>query len=133
MTELMENAIDELVKENKFLKQIARIMCTTYAIDNSVLFRVIKEIRFGTMVPNHLIKCDETTEYLDYEDILKQVKNPSTCDRVYNYKEYSNLPENCLLYTVENIVHNGDLTFIYGYLDQETKTLVRYDYDMKKM
>ena len=62
METTLELEMNHLEKENTFLKQIVRIMSTTY-FDNSVWFRVQKDLPFGNIIPTHYIKCDENTEY----------------------------------------------------------------------
>ncbi len=122
----MDTIVQELTEERKFLKKLVKILLRCDWFDMSIRFRVRKDN------PYDYSKCDETTEYLDYEDIIKMFNNPYYHDKVYNYKEYSNLPQNCVLYTLDNVVHNGNLKYIYGYLDEKTKSFVKYEYDLTK-
>ena len=120
--------IEELENDNKFLKKLVRLLHKGDAYDASIHFRVPKKTY--PYVIN--VKCDETTEYMDYEDIISN-SNQHYANKIYNYKEYSNLPQNCVLHTLENVVHNGTLTYIYGYLDKETKTFIKHEYDLTKI
>ncbi len=121
--EKQEKTISELKKETKFLLKFAKL--AVGRDDETVQFR----IGVNDFANIYGIRRGENIEYLDCEDIKKMI-NPRAHNKVYNHKEYSNLPEKSPLYTLDNIVHNGRLTHIYGYLDKKTKTFVKYEYKL---
>ncbi len=123
LVDTRDNMVECLIEEKNFLKYLLKLTIRNGFFDSIVAMRVPKDDPY-----NHKFKCDQYTEYLDFES----TKNlyPTFSKKVYNYKEYSNLPKNCVLYTLDNVVHNGNLTHIYGYLDEENKTFVEFEYNL---
>ncbi len=123
LIETQNDMVECLFEEKNFLKYLLKLTIRNGLFDSIVAFRVAKEDPF-----DNKIKCDHFTEYLDFESTRNL--NPALRKKVYNFREYSNLPKNCVLYTLENVVHNGNLTRIYGYLDEELKTFVEFEYNL---
>ncbi len=116
MAELIDpkdETINKLLKEKDILLDLYNIALCGYKSIYVIEFRV----SYG-----------DNSEYLDYDEIKKKHSSFLFPKHIYNFKEYSNLPETGQLFTTKNIVHDGQFTHIYGYLDEDTKTFVKFDY-----
>lgn len=118
--EELENKIKDYEFKQKFLLKLLNYGYKFKAYNYSHKFRVAKGDIYG------FNKYDKTTcdciDFVSYNDMISKFKN-------LNYEEYSNLPKKGVLYYLEDgdIIHDGDFKKIYGYLDHETKTLIKLE------
>lgn len=120
--EYYENKIKDLEFRQHFLLKLIKYTFSS-GIDKSQCFRIKKGETWDFR------GCQDANTCTDFQEYENMISKP-----LYNYKNYSNLPSKGVLYYLEddNIVHDGYLKRIYGYLDHENKTLISIDIDYDK-
>ncbi len=108
----------------EFLNNLVHILMACDKFHYVVPFRAPNDEIMQVYEPEYI---HEKMKYMDYDEIKETVKYKSLHEYIYNYKEYSNLPQTRYLYTTLNIVHNGNYSHIYGYLDEKTKSFINFD------
>ncbi len=120
----MAQLINSKDETNDFLNKLVHILLSSDKFHYVIPFRAPDDEIMQVYEPEYI--C-EKNKYMDYEEIKQTIKYKFLHEYIYNYKEYSNLPQTGYLYTTLNIVHNGNYSHIYGYLDEKTKSFIKFE------